>query len=527
VKFDYDVIVVGAGAGGGTVAGVLAESGKRVLLLERGGEPEFSAVGRDHLRNQRLSHYGHNAGPDHHHPRVFNNQPVLPWEGSYHANAALVGGGTRVYGGQAWRFHPLDFKMASTYGTPEGSSLADWPIDYSELERFYQQAEHEIGVCGDAALMTHLPKYQKDYPMPPLPLSKPGQAYRNGASALGWETLPVPLTLNSVPRDGRAACVRCQHCVGFACPVDAKNGSHNTLIPRGRLTGRLTVQTNAMAAKIEIAGKRATGVTYFVGEQCVTRTAEIIVCAAGAIESARLLLLSGVENSQLGRNLQGHVYVGATGLFSEDVWDGLGPGVSTATCRWSHGNQGIIGGGMLADEFTLLPIIAWKRFAPPELPRWGSAAKDWMRKNYRRIADIKGPVQDIPSPEARVTLSTQTTDHWGIPVAQLSGATHSETVRTAQFLQKKAVEWLEASGVTRTWGGPPMQPYLSGGQHQAGTCRMSDDPNTGVVDRNGRVHGFENLYVGDGSVHVTNGGFNPVLTIFALAFRLGEHLTKT
>lgn len=524
---EYDVVVVGAGAGGGVVAGRLAEEGRRVLLLERGGDPSFAQVGRDHLRNQRLSHYGHNAGPDPDHPREVGDdgRVALPWDPGYHANAALVGGGTRVYGGQAWRFHPLDFRMASTYGVPEGSSLADWPIDYDEIAPWYEVAEHAIGVAGDAAAMTHLPAYARDYPMPPLETTLQARRYRRAAQEMGWPTVPVPLTLNSRPYLGRPACTRCQHCVGFACPVDAKNGSHNTLIPRGRLTGRLTLRTGVVVIRIDTDGDRATGVTFIDGEQQTSVRAATVVVAAGAIESARLLLLSGIGGDQVGRHLQGHVYTGATALFDEEIWDGLGPGVTTATCRWSHGNEGIVGGGMLADEFIMLPIIVWKRYLPPHVPRWGAEAKRWMRENYRRVSDIKGPVQDIPSPDARVTLSART-DRWGTPVARLSGATHPETIRTARFLHGKAVEWVRASGAREVWGGAPERPYLSGGQHQAGTCRMGDDPRTSVVDRDQRVHGMRNVYVGDASVHVTNGGFNPVLTVFALSFRLAAHLAS-
>ena len=528
-----EVIVVGAGAGGGLIACLLAEAGKSVLLLERGDDLSFAEVGRNHLKNQRLSLYGNNAGPDGPgHPRVAVNAKGvatvrLPHEGGYHNNAMTVGGGTRVYGAQAWRYHPLDFRMASTYGVPEGSSLADWPLTYQELEPFYEQVEWELGVAGDARAMAHLPRYRRDYPMPPLHSTIKGGLLRQGAAALGWGTLPAPLAVNSVPYGGRPACIHCQHCVGFACPVDAKNGSQNTYLPRALATGRCRLVTGAMAERIDTVDGRATGVTYRDKTgKTMTEKAEVVVVAAGAIETARLLLLSGLGTETTGRNLQGHYYPGITGLFPDPVWDGIGPGVTTATCQFNHGNDGIIGGAMLADDFIPLPLSVWKGMTPPNLPRWGEAPKRWMRDNYTRLVQIKGPVQEIPSPNARVELDPTVRDQWGLPVARLSGTTHPETVRTAAFVWKKAGEWAEASGAIQVWGGAPSDVHLSGGQHQAGTCRMGDDPATSVTDRWCRVHGQDNLYLGDGSVHVTNGGFNPFLTIMALAARTASHLLE-
>lgn len=524
----YDAIIIGAGAGGGVAADVLTAAGKRVLLLERGQWQSFADTGRDPLRNQRLSLFGHNAGPSDDHPRVVQNadgntRVVLPWQDGYQANAATVGGGTLVYGGQAWRFHPLDFKMASTYGVPAGSSLADWPIGYNDLAPHYEAVEHALGVCGDASAMTHLPPYARDYPMPPQPLTRPGALHRRSAAALGWPTLPVPLAINSVPYQGRQACTRCQYCVGFACPVDAKNGAQNTFIARAIATGTCDLVTGAMVERIHLRDGHATGVSYFdAQDQHTIVEAEVVIAAGGAVETARLLLLSGLANDNIGRNLQGHVYVSATGLFEEEVHDGLGPGVTTATARWSHGNDGIIGGGMLADDFIILPAIFWKREVPPDVPRAGLQVKLWMRDNYRRCAEIKGPIQDIPSPDARVTLDPNVKDRWGMPVARLSGATHPESIRAAQFLHGKAVEWVKASGADQVWHEPPSAPFLSGGQHQAGTCRMGDDQAASVVDRNCRVHGTDNLFIADGAVHVTNGGFNPFLTIMANAHRTAE-----
>jgi choline dehydrogenase-like flavoprotein len=542
----YDAIVVGAGAAGGIVAGVLAEAGKHVLLLERGRALSFEEVGRDHLRNQRLSLYGHNAGPDiEGNPRVFvdsqgHTHQIRPHEGGYQNNAACVGGGTRVYGAQAWRYMATDFRMASTYGVPEGSSLADWPLTYEELSPYYEQAEWEVGVAGDGEANRFAAPRRRGYPMPPVPPTLSRAILERGARQLGWNTFPAPILINTVPHLGREACIQCRYCVGFACPSNAKNGTQNTLIPRALATGNCELVTEAMAERIDTDSQgNVIGVTYLTAQggqtERVSARARVVVVSAGAIESARLLLNSasdrhpnglGNAHDRVGRNLQGHYYPGAHALFDEPVHDGIGPGVSLATCQFNHGNAGIVGGGMLANEFIKLPIIFWRGSLPPDVPRWGMANKRWMRDNYTRTLHIMGPVQDIPNPECRVTVDPDVRDRYGLPVARLSGTTHPETVRTAEYMRERAQEWLGASGATRVWSAP-IGLHLSAGQHQAGTCRMGDDPQTSVTDRYGRIHAHDNLYVVDASLHVTNGGFNPVLTIMALAFRSGEHLART
>ena len=532
----FDAIVVGAGAAGGVVACLLAEAGHRVLLLERGRDQgEEDPLLRDHLRNQRLSAYGHNAGPEiEGHPRVLldpdGGEHVLqPHETGYHNNAAAVGSGTLVYGGQAWRFHPDDFRMASRYGVPPGSALADWPIGYDDLEPYYERAEWEIGVSGEPG---HPARRDRPFPLPPVPGYASRRIMERGAQALGLATFAPPLLINTLPRDGRAPCVECGSCVGFRCPSDGKNGTQNTVIPRALRTGRCTLVTAATVASVDTdeAGT-VRGVTFIhhpgAEERRVAVGARAVVVCAGAIETARLLLLSrskrhrqGLGNAHdlVGRHLQGHFSPMVYGLFEEETYDPRGPGVTVATCRYNHGNPGIIGGAMIADDFIMLPVIFWKRALPPDVPRWGAPAKAFMRQNYRRVVRLFAPVQEIPTPETRVTLDERVRDRFKLPVARLSGVVHPETVRTAAFMRERAQEWLMASGALRTWS-DPMLPCLSGGQHQAGTCRMG-------TDRNGQVWGHDNLYVCDGSLHPTNGGFNPVLTIMAMAFRNGEHIVR-
>jgi len=539
----YDAIVIGAGAGGGITAGVLAEAGKRVLLLERGPHMAPEVAPYDHLRNQRFARYGHNAGPAlEGNPRVavdLNGEAhvVRPFEGSYQNNAAVVGGGTRVYGGMAWRFLPLDFRMASTYGVPAGSSLADWPIGYDDLAPYYERAEWEVGVAGDSAGAARQWPRRKGYPLPPLPISPQGAALRAGAKTLGWDAFGIPALLNTAPYGGRAACIQCQYCIGVPCPVDAKNGTHNTLIGRALATGRCDLLTECVVERITTdAAGRVTGVSYFDrAGQPQSATADVVVCSAGAIETARLLLSSASErhphglgnaHDQVGRHLQGHYYPMAVGLMTDPVYNGLGPGMSTVTVRFNHGNVGVVGGGMMTDDILELPIRFWQHYLPPDLPRWGAENKRFMRENYRRVMRVTSPVQEIPNPEARVTLDPQVRDRWGRPVARLSGGAHPETLRTAAFMLERETEWLQAAGAVRVWGKRPGM-KLSAGQHQAGTCRMGDDPAASVTDAWGRVHGHDNLLVADGSLHVTNGGFNPVLTIMALAFRVAGHAAQT
>lgn len=539
----YDAIIVGAGAGGGIVAGVLCEAGQRVLLLERGPALRFADVPRDHLRNQRLSLYGHGAGPSlEGHPRVMEHRngdtrTIRPHEGGYQNNAACVGGGTRVYGAQAWRFMPQDFGMASLYGTPKGSSLADWPISYEDLAPFYDRAEWELGVAGHGELAHKMTPRKRGYPLPPVASSPAREVLRRGAQKLGWHTQPVPLLINTAPYNGRAACVQCSYCVGFACPSDAKTSTQNTMIPRALATGLCDLVTGAAAARIETDPRgHVIGLSYFTEENGMAERHEVraksVIVSGGAVESARLLLNSASEkhphglgnhSDQVGRHLQGHYYPGVFGWFDEIVHDGIGPGVSTATAQFNHGNDGIIGGGMLADEFIKLPIIFWRNCFPPGVKKWGLKAKHFMRDGYNRVLHIQGPVQEIPSPDGRVRVDANVRDKWGLPVAHFSGTTHLETVRTAEFMRGRAEEWLRACGAVKTWSWPPSL-GLSGGQHQAGTCRMGNDPQTSVCDPFGRVHGHDNLFVVDGSLHVTNGGFNPVLTIMALAFRCAESI---
>ncbi|HZL42095.1 MAG TPA: GMC family oxidoreductase [Verrucomicrobiae bacterium] len=538
-----NVVVIGSGAGGGIVAKELSEAGLDVVLLERGRWVSPDQERKDDLRNQRTTALGVPFGPDEEkEPRVFvdpngKEKVVWPADGNYNNNAACVGGGTVSYGAMAWRYMEQDFRMRSIYGTPKGSTLTDWPISYSDLEPFYEKAEWEIGVAGDQSADPFKARRRRALPMPPLPDSNETRILKPAAQKLGWHPFYIPMLRNTIPYNGRPGCMRCRWCCGYACECDAKCGTQNTVIPKAIASGRCELRTRCIAGSILLDSRgQAKGVEYFDSQdRRQVQTADLVVVSGGAIESARLLLNSrssffpnGIGNrfDWVGRNLQGHAYSGAFGLFDQNIYDDLGPGAEIAICDFNHGNPGLTGGMMLANEFCRVPYQV-ASMAPPGVPKWGKAHKDFMRTWFRRSIVIMGPSQEMPVFDSRVQVDPKVRDHWGLPVARLSGMDHPHNIDLCKFASDKAELWLKEAGAIQTVRRQKTQNWLSGGQHQAGTCRMGNDPKTSVVDRHCRVHDINNLFVMDASVHVTNGGFNPVLTIMAIAYYASDHIKRS
>ncbi len=537
-----NAVVVGAGAAGGIVAKELSTAGLSVVLLERGKWYTAADCRKDDLRNQRTTLLGNAFGPeDQGNPRVWVDQKgtahtVLPSEGAYQNNAACVGGGTLSYGAQAWRYMPQDFKMRTTYGVPAGSSLEDWPISYDDLEPYYEKAEYEIGVSGDySGTPFHGPR-RRDLPMPPLPPNREFGILEPAAKRLGLNPFHLPMLRNSVPYNGRGPCMRCRWCCGFACETDAKNGTQNTVIPIALNTGNCELRTSCTAKEILTDDRgRATAVSYFDERgRLRQQPADIVVVSSAAIESARLLLNSrsrlfpnglGNRYDQVGRNLQGHHYTGAIGYFDFETYDDIGPGASIAVMDYNHGTPGLCGGGMLANEFIRLPIHMIDRL-PPNTPRWGLAHKQAMRQWHKRSIVIMGPTHQIPSATGRVTIDPQVRDQWDLPIARFEGNVHPHTYEIGDVQAKRAEAWLKEAGAISTSLTNWHSTTVSAGQHQAGTCRMGDDPRASVVNRNCQLHDVDNVFVIDGSVHVTNGGFNPVLTIMAVAYYASSSLVR-
>jgi len=536
-----NAVIVGAGAGGGVVAKELSQAGLSVVLLERGGWPQFEDLYHDELTSQFYSPLWQAFGPDDERNRRVLQEPdgtrtiVIPTEGSYGHIAACVGSGTATYGALAWRYLPQDFRMKSTYGALEGSTLEDWPVTYEDLDPCYEKAEWEIGISGDDSGNPFAAPRRKAYPMPPHPYTKAARLLEPAAKRLGMHPFHTPMLRNTVPYGGRPACIHCRYCIGFVCEVNAKNGTQNTVIPAAIATGNCEVRTHCMASELIVDDRgRAQGVKYFdVEDRERVQQADLVVLSCSATETARLLLNSrsrlfpsgaGNRSDWVGRNLQDHAYPGAFGLFDEDVYDDMGPGASIAVMDFNHGNPGLRGGGALANQFLALPYgFAKKR--PPGEARWGRAHKDFQRRYFKKFMAVHGPVQEMPVYDARVDADPIVKDYWGIPVVRVSGRRHPHDLEISRYIASKAEAWLKEAGAIKTWKQLPGM-GRGAGAHQAGTCRMGNDPKASVTNRYGQVHDIDNLFIADGSLHVTNGGFNPALTIMALGYWVSAYIVR-
>ena len=535
-----NAIIVGAGAGGGIVAKELTTAGLSVVLFERGKWYKYDDVYNDDLASQRSFPLYCGYGPDNqHYRRVVRDENggwriVLPNTWDYGNNAACVGGGTLSYGAMGWRFMPEDFHLKSKFGAIPGANLDDWPITYNELEPFYEKAEYEIGVSGDDTNMHPKPPRKNKFPMPGFAYNKEATVLESAAHRLGLNPFPIPMLRNSVTYNGRPACYRFRTCVGFACPVDAKAGSQNTVLPIALKTGLCELRVECKVFEIITNDKgKACGVKYFdENDKLQTQMSDMVVVSASATETARLLLNSksklfpnglGNNSDMVGRNLQDHAYTGAVGLFKDEVYDDVGPGACIAINNYNHTQPGMTG-GVLCNEFIRLPY-SFIGTRPPGSKSWGIEHKNFQREYFKKHIVVVGPVQELPRLENRVIIDPVVKDGWGIPTLRMIRERHGQDLKTADFLSSKAVEWLKEAGALSTFDLKPGR-FGSASQHQAGTCRMGNNPKTSVTNKAGQLHEVDNVFIADGSLLVNNGGFNPALTIMAVAFWASDNIKK-
>ena len=540
IRETVDAVVIGSGAGGGCAAKVLACAGIKTLVLERGEWAKGDVLGEDDLASQRSPCLCLGPGPGgvrtrkcHYHDNG-NFGVVSPW------NAACVGSGTVTYGAMAWRFLETDFRLKSHYGELPGSSVEDWPINYDDLEPFYCQAEREIGVSGSNEGNPFAAPRRRPFPMPPFSLDPESKLVWETGKKMGLHPFHIPFLRNSIPYNGRPACIHQHACVGFQCPIDAKNGSQNTVLPIALASGNCELRIRSMVTELVVDDSgRLTGVRYVdENDKLHEISAKVVVVACGSNATARLLMTSrsklfpngaGNNHDVVGRNITSHAYVSARGFVDQELYTSAGPGAGTAFMDFSHDNPGFICGGILHTDFRWVPSVfaasSWSG-----VPKWGRAYKDFVRTHFKRMIRVCGPHQQTPRWENRLVLDKSRKDYWGLPLLKVEGAEHPNDAKGRCFLSDRCAEIIRACGakmVVQSGNNPkPRNGWSHGGQHQSGSCRMGTDPKKSVTDKWARVWDFPNLFLADGSVHVNNGGMNPVLTIMALAYRTASHIVE-
>ncbi|MBM3728224.1 MAG: GMC family oxidoreductase [Acidobacteria bacterium] len=514
----YDVIIIGTGAGGGTLARKLAPSGKRILLLERGG---YVPREKDNWNPRAVNVEAKYQTKEVWHDRA--GEPLHP-----HTNYA-VGGNTKFYGAALFRFRRADFGELRHHG---GVSPA-WPIGYDDLEPFYDEAEHMYYVHGNRGEDPTEPSAACPYPHPAVSHEPRIQALSEDFSAQGLQPFHTPLGVRLDETNPRSSpCIRCATCDGFPCLLSAKSDAQvlGVDVALAHSNVELRTETKVERLRTSTSGREVTGVEVSQGGARETLTADIVVAACGAINSAALLLRSANERHPRGlangSDTVGRHYMGHTNSVLMAVSKCPNPTVFQKTLslndfyfgspewRYPMGHISFVG---KLDGVTL------KAGAPPLTPGF---TLDLMANHS---LDFWLTSEDLPDPDNRVTL-----DREGNIVLSYTPNNEEGHRRLAEKL-KDLMRNQRRCGVhghdchqglfSRNLFLGQRIP-LAGVAHQNGTVRFGRDPRTSALDVNCKAHELDNLYVADGSFFPSSAAVNPALTIMANALRVGAHLLE-
>jgi choline dehydrogenase-like flavoprotein len=509
-KFDLNddslVVIVGSGAGGGTLGNELAQKGIKVVILEAGGRYETQDFVNDEWES-----FAQLAWTDMRTTsgswRVARDFPNLPaWI------VKAVGGSTTHWAGASLRFEEHEFKTRTTYGALPGANLLDWPITLAELEPYYDRAEKKMGVTGTNGI-------------PRLPGNNNYKVLANGAKKLGYKEFHSGnMAINSQPRDGRGACQQIGFCFQ-GCKSGAKWSTLVSEIPKGEATGNMEVRSGCHVAKIEHdATGKVTGVVYIDEKGAMQRQkARVVAVAGNSIESPRLLLNSassmfpdGLANSsgQVGRNYMRHMTASVYATFEKPVHMYRGTtmaGIIRDEAR-NDPKRGFVGGYEMETLSLGLPFMA--AFLEPG--GWGRSFTSAM-EDYDHMAGMWLVGEDMARETNRITLDATAKDKHGLPVASVHFDDHANDIAMRKHGFGQGVKVYEAAGATRVF---ETTPYPS--THNLGSNRMSEKARDGVVNKYGQTHDIKNLFVSDGSQFTSGAACNPTLTIVSLAIRQAE-----
>jgi choline dehydrogenase-like flavoprotein len=505
---DSVVVIIGSGAGGGTLGTDLALKGIDTVILEAGERTEIDDFVNDEWPmflktawlDKRTTSGSWQVAKD------FSGLPAWIVKG--------VGGSTVHWAGASLRLQEHEFKVRTTYGDMPGANLLDWPITLQEMEPFYARAEDRMGVTRTNGI-------------PGLPGNNNFKVMKAGADKLGYKHCHTGrMAINSEPRNDRGSCLQIGFCFQ-GCKSGAKWSTLYAEIPRGEATGKLEVRTQSQVLQIEHdASGKVTGVVYADKDGKTQRQRARAVCVAGnSIESPRLLLNShssqfphGLANSsgQVGKNYMRHMTGSVYAIFDKPVHMYRGTtmaGIITDEAKYDP-SRGFVGGYEMETLSLGLPFMS--AFLKPGA--WGREFTTAMDM-YDHMAGMWLVGEDMPQEGNAVTLHPSEKDQFGLPVPNVNFDDHKNDLAMRNHAYQQGAAVYDAVGAVRTF---PTPPYPS--THNLGTNRMSENPRDGVVNKHGQTHDIANLFISDGSQFTTGGAENPTLTIVSLAIRQAEFI---
>lgn len=504
----YDIIIIGTGSGGSTIAYKLASTGKRILILERGGfipkekqnwDPhEVVTIGRYRTAEEWYDH---------------DDKPFKPF---IHYN---VGGNSKMYGAALFRFRESDFKEVKHLG---GVSPA-WPFGYETLENYYTQAERLYSVHGKRGVDPSEPPAKMDYPLPPLSYEPLIQDLEKKLQQLGLKPFPLPMGVR-LPQDytDTETPVVLENFDGFPDLTDSKADGQVICLRPALMNKNVTLMTHAYVDKLitDASGEKVVAAVAIINGEKIKFSADLFIVACGAVNSAALFLRSanekypaGLANSsdQVGRNLMLH-HNGCLVAFTKKNNDCVFQ-KSLGIADFYHRAEG--------SELPLGEIQLMGRNDPDTICWMGETL--FPGKTYEELKamsiDFWLTAEDLPSVDNRVTLR----EDGSIQVSYMRN-----NYTAYEKLKEKLKQVFEKLGETDPdykdvkWGGYDLD--ISGMSHQNGTLRFGNNPATSVLDLNCKTHDLENVYVVDASFFPSCGAFNPALTIAANALRVGDHI---
>ena len=564
-----DVAIVGAGLTGTILAKELAESGLKVVALERGRwrdtQPDFAMpYAHDELRFVLRHDLMQDLSKETITFRNAMNETALPMRrlGSFRPGEG-VGGAAVHWGGLTWRFLPWDFEARSRtlarYGEnqiAEDCTSQDWGVTYDELERHFDRFEYLYGISGKAGNLKG--KIQpggnpfegprsREYPNPALKVPYSSELFRKAATSMGFKPFPVPTGANSRPHTNEygvttAACVYCGYCQFFGCEMGAKASPQTTVLPALMRLKNFELRTLANVTKVNLDSdrKRAIGVTYVDSRgRELEQPAELVLLCSYVLNNTRLMLLSGIgkpydpvaNTGVVGRNYAYQTPSGVTLFFEEQHFNSfMGAGGSALAIdefngdNFDHSGLGFIGGGFFAAGSNgARPIEV--RPVPAGTPRWGSEWKRAVAKYFNRNFNItiQGACQSYRT--NYLDLDPTYRDTYGLPLLRMTFDRHENETKMSAWLTNRAAEIAKAIGpakmnVNPRTGKYTIVPYQS--THNTGGAVMGADPATSAVNKYLQSWDVPNVFVVGASAFPQNGGYNPTGTVGALTFQALE-----